>query len=343
MKEVFQKVSHSHGAVALVALFFIASLGVAQGRSSEDEATRDNNSFIVAVAGNVPLKVLAEQGEVLQEDIATMDDVASMRLRSGVVQNTYINALVPDQEEEIFQQLAQKNVFNANDAVNIAGTVFLLSNTTREQLISRVLDAKVQLDGQEIEVSDVTSLVKEVGFGNQIHWVGFWNTESNEFLREKALYYEVILREDANSNKVGEKLVQRLSHASFSAEGVSAKLVEKTERDVWYTPILKLLRIQNSVDTQRIAVYVPNDPGSDEQTLIGRSAAIDQTLKRYISDIDSYYYRYNGYAHGNIQPFEIVINLVPEQQMQTSEDVAAGIQAELTHLFGDEATAKVIE
>lgn len=298
--------------------------------------------LIVAVTGNNQLTELAVHGQDIQRQASELSSVASMRLRSGIVRSTIIDLDQSALDNGALMQLDQAQLFETQYQLVVSGKTIIPTAVPGDVLADKVLNTLVEINGQQKSISEVSTVKEEVYYGNQIHWLGYWDRSANEFVRQKALYYEVQLKDGISLEDAIAELEDLLNRQRQQGSGVDYQIVQKPRRLDLTDAVTRIFNNKLSVSPRQLLIYIPVGEQLSERELITESAALDEILKRYLNVIDHYYYRYDGIAHGRTQPFTVILSLIDDpEQLSKPEDVADGLQAELVRVFGEKSKVTV--
>ncbi len=173
--------------------------------------------YIVALTSEEPLLELLKQARVFEESLTGIDGVKSFSRISNITQTIYIDIAPQFQSPDITNQITSANIsFPLGQAVidgavtPIAGSKSLNSvDDLRAILIS--LPGNPQSPAQKVRLDTIANVYEGIDYGNQIHWLGYKNSE--DFKTQRALLYEIRLDQDADILAVDPKILEGLELA----------------------------------------------------------------------------------------------------------------------------------
>lgn len=170
-------------------------------------------AYIIAVSGNKPLAELELGAQPLQDELLTVDGVKSVDLVSGIKQNIYIEFKPGAQTPDVLAQITASDIeFPLGQAI-INGQVTTISGKKQLKTIDDLYNLPINFNGQSVKLTDIATVYAGVDYGGQIHWVGYTKENSDEFVRQKALLYQVKLESDADILKTDSKIDDAIARA----------------------------------------------------------------------------------------------------------------------------------
>ncbi|MCC7356291.1 MAG: efflux RND transporter permease subunit [Candidatus Doudnabacteria bacterium] len=193
-------------------------------------------TYIVAVSGGASLNDLESSSETLKDKLLAVEDVKSVELLSGIKQNIYIDIAPQYQLPDVISQITSSDVeFPLGQAI-INGQLTTITGKRQVKSIDDLRALPISLNGQVFKLADIASVNAGVDYGGQIHWIGYTKEDGGEFIRQKALLYDIRLKADADILSTDPKVLEAIKLANEevdSAEFVTVyNIAEESRRQV---------------------------------------------------------------------------------------------------------------
>lgn len=188
--------------------------------------------YIVAVTGNKSLDNLIADSNPLTDKLNQLDGVQSVKLVSGVKQNIYIDLAPQYLNPVITEQISSSNIeFPLGQAI-INGQLTTLTGKRQVTSSEDLKQLPIKLPtGQSVLLKDIANVYTGTNYGGQIHWVGYKDANSDNFIRQKALLYEVRLTKDADILKLDTKIQDAIKDAKSQITEADYTLVFNQAED----------------------------------------------------------------------------------------------------------------
>lgn len=210
----------------------VTSVKLPEGTQTPEISAPDISgpTYIIAVTGNKSLVELDELSKPLKDKLLAIEDIKSVKLLSGIKQQILIELSPAYQNPDVINQITSSDVeFPLGQAI-INGQLTTITGKRQVKNIEDLRALPIRIGEKTVKLADIAKVGIGVDYGGQIHWVGYTDEQSGDFIRQKALLYDVrlaskadILSSDPKVQEVLTKLNQANDEVDYLAVYNSAQ------------------------------------------------------------------------------------------------------------------------